>query len=121
VPPSNPALCYRDDGLWCNFTAGSCQPLLSVGDPCTDYDSCGSGSYCDVYAGVCRAPVADGAPCDGDEWCQSDNCVYPDSSDPVAMGPSGTCMARGAVTAEQCMLDLDDDVESSDAPPQGMP
>jgi hypothetical protein len=115
APPGDPALCYRDDGLWCNYQSGSCESLLALGAPCTAYDSCGSGNFCDFYSGACSAPAADGAPCDGDDGCRSDNCVFSDSPQVGTPGPSGTCLARGAVTAEQCEIDVDSEVDEGDS------
>lgn len=122
APPTDPTLCYRDDGLWCNYQSGICESLLPLGAACTDYGSCAGSNFCDVYTQACRAPAADGSPCDGDDGCQSGNCVYPDSPQVGATGPSGTCVARGIVTAEQCEVDFGRDVDDnapSDPAPTG--
>jgi len=70
--PSSPmAICYTQDGLYCESAA--CAPLLPAGAPCTANPQCGTESYC---ATTCTPRKLAGQPCLQDQECSQVNHLY---------------------------------------------
>jgi hypothetical protein len=101
--PTPPVLasCYADDGLQCDFTSQTCQPLIAIGQPCS-FEGCVAGAYC--AASVCAPFKADGAPCADAIECSSGTCSFP--NDPNA-AQNPTCGSSGVANAQTCMGNLD--------------
>ena len=70
--PSSPmAICYTQDGLYCE--AAACAPILATGAPCTSNPQCGTESYC---ATTCTPRKTAGQPCLQDTECSQVNHLY---------------------------------------------
>lgn len=70
--PSSPmAICYTQDGLYCQSAA--CAPILATGAPCTANPQCGTESYC---ATTCTPRKTAGQPCLQDSECSQVNHLY---------------------------------------------
>jgi hypothetical protein len=116
LPTTEPAACYRDEGLFCDV--GTCAKLVALGGPCTDYSSCAGDAFCDFNSQVCTAPRANGEPCEGSNECQSGRCV--DSL--AGLADPGTpsqplCASRTSVSAEQCENDFMPDPQPTEPAP----
>jgi hypothetical protein len=74
--------CFEDEGLYCDRSMEQpvCRPLAAVGQPCTEYDQCGSRARCD---GTCKQASDRGEPC-------GDGCIskYQCSIDGECVDPS---------------------------------
>jgi len=70
--PSSPmAICYTQDGLYCESAA--CAPISATGAPCTADPQCGTESYC---ATTCTPRKAAGQPCLQDHECSQVAHLY---------------------------------------------
>jgi len=70
--PSSPmAICYAQDGLYCESAA--CAAILPTGAPCTANPQCGTESYC---ATTCTPRKTAGQPCLQDTECSQANHLY---------------------------------------------
>ncbi len=81
--------CFEDEGLYCDRSMEEpvCRPLAEVGQPCADYDQCGSTARCDV---TCEQASDRGEPC-GNGCISKYQCsVDGECVDPSWPGPS-TC------------------------------
>jgi hypothetical protein len=95
-----PASCYADDGLQCDFSSQTCQPLIAIGQPCS-FEGCVVGAYC--AASVCTRSKADGAPCADGIECSSGSCNFP--HDPDAL--NSICGSSSFANAQTCVGNLD--------------
>jgi hypothetical protein len=122
APATEPAACYRDEGLFCEV--GSCARLLPVGATCTDYAACAGNAFCDFNTQLCSAPRANGEPCASSRDCQSQRCVesVATAADPAAGQVQQVCASRTSVSAEQCANDFKPEPEPQPPEPApGMP
>jgi hypothetical protein len=76
---STVALCFEDEGLYCDYTglAPVCQPLVGLGNACDSDDECGYLAYCET---TCKKRGLEGepcAPCISSLTCVDDQCVSP--------------------------------------------
>jgi hypothetical protein len=87
--------CFFEEGLYCSYATGTCQPLLSPGDDCDrDRFACGADLYCvqDSNGFSSCVPVSPtGGPCTGSSDCAS--------TDFCNMG-GGTCATREPLGAD---------------------
>jgi hypothetical protein len=85
--------CFEAEGLYCDFSSTTCQPLVALGKACSFSDACGSGNLCDL---VCKKGVKLGQSCAvnaciNELECSPDSgtCVDPPfANDSVCMGYS---------------------------------
>lgn len=73
---SDVAVCYRDEGLYCD-SSGTCKKVASAGGACSGDISCVDGTYCGN--GVCKAKVGVGQSCEESESACDDAsyCAFP--------------------------------------------
>jgi hypothetical protein len=92
-PSPSLALCYSDDGLFCDSSTQQCAPIVASGADCGGVDeACGPTGYCDS---TCTARKAAGQACTFSSECSARDglvCV------------SGTCNAP-FVSASVCAAD----------------
>jgi hypothetical protein len=70
--PSSPmAICYTQDGLYCESAA--CAPIVPAGQPCAADPQCGTESYC---AATCTPRKGAGEPCLHDDECSQIHHLY---------------------------------------------
>ena len=113
--------CFTSDGLYCHTPDFTCQPQAKLGESCSAHgcvsgafcasgvcaaqrdtgpcevgdDTCSPKSFCNE--GQCELKRADGSPCSGGDWCQINQCVYPE----VSTG-QGTCSANSLANDKAC-------------------
>jgi hypothetical protein len=92
--PAVITMCFGDEGLQCDFTTQTCQPLAGLGQVCSS-GGCVAGAFC--AEGVCAATKADGAGCTENYECIAGRCSL---ADPAAA--LGTCGAKGLATPAAC-------------------
>jgi hypothetical protein len=109
VEPTPLLVCYRVDGLYCDFDSGACAKLVPQGGACSSYDACAEGSFCDFSTHTCSTPRSDGSACNGDYECRSGNCHY-------GADGSSYCVAKGTLSTDECTLSDGDAPESSTSP-----
>jgi hypothetical protein len=117
APGSEPAVCYRNEGLFCD--AGVCAELAPVDSPCLDYSACAGDAFCDFNTQLCTAPRANGEPCESGNECQSKHCVdsLGSAADPGTGLTQQICASRSAVSAEQCANDFMPDPQPTEPAP----
>jgi len=71
TPDSPMAICYTQDGLYCE--AAACAAILPTGAPCTANPQCGTESYC---AKTCTPRKTAGQPCLQDNECSQVSHLY---------------------------------------------
>lgn len=84
------------------YCAGTCQPRLAVGTPCTSGDQCQEDLFCDFSSPTptCTARGAGGGACNGPSGCLSGQCI------------PGTCSGQGG----SCYRDTDCPRQCSNGP-----
>ena len=92
------AVCFEDDGQYCNSTTNpsTCAPIVALGGSCkTDPSSCGSTATCDSTTSKCKATAMLGQSCSytGGDICQitlvcssAGKCTTPGFADEVSCG-----------------------------------
>ncbi len=77
--------------LWCNVTAGECQPIAQLGETCSDFRQdappCAAGLWCDgptFETGTCQVTSDAGGPCQDDEDCNEPLTCLP-TAEPMVL------------------------------------
>ncbi|HYP88218.1 MAG TPA: hypothetical protein VEQ59_08690, partial [Polyangiaceae bacterium] len=71
------ALCFEDEGLYCDVESQRCKALLALGAACTGNDQCGIAAFCST---TCQKRGTVGEPCRpclDSLMCVDDKCVSP--------------------------------------------
>jgi hypothetical protein len=94
-----PLTCYKNDGLRCDSSTGTCVPLAKSGEACSGSADCESALYCKSSKCVPREALGavctrSGAGCVAGAYCdpQALTCV-PALADGQSCGDSGMCLS----------------------------
>ena len=91
------AVCFEDDGLYCNFATNpsTCTPIVGLAGSCaTDPSSCGSTATCDSTTSKCKAAATLGQSC---SYTGGDMCLSA-----LVCNSAGKCAAPGLAYEGSC-------------------
>jgi len=91
--PSGTA-CFVAEGLQCDISSRTCQPLVGLGAPCR-FAGCAAGGYC-TRDNACATVKLDGASCESHEECASQRCVFADDA------TDGRCSHQPIANLQTC-------------------
>jgi hypothetical protein len=104
VRPARAYLCYRQDNLQCDATAGSrCEKPRAPGDPCRTDAECGKDAYCRAIVFTCRVLIPVGSPCNSEVACVNQAYCPLDTRTCTAwLGAGAACTSDGQCRSKVC-------------------